>query len=402
MSATAHQRIKIDESLDLIVNKGHKRILIKGSAGVGKTFMVDELLTELLKYIPYDKYVFCSAPTNKAVYVLSDKINNTSRKISLVTTHSALKIGRKINEETGEVYFAPSFGEKNPPLKNIRLFIIDESSMIGAEMLKYVEEHATKNNTIVIFIGDDKQINPVKEEDSPVFMADYPEVELTEIIRQGSGNPIINLSRNIDAIWEYETRLIEGKGFVYTYDESKVITELAQANGSNELKYIAWTNPEVDRINGLVRNYLYGANPSKIELGETIIFDSPYKEYFTNQELKVETVNIETISMNVMVMESPMPQMITVDLKCYIINGKLVDEWSNGKPEWKGIFVIHEESEAQFKAISKQVKFNAKIRKLNWKTAFTFTEKFAEIKYNHAITIHKSQGSTYNLSLIHI
>ena len=41
------------------------------------------------------------------------------------------------------------------------LFIIDEASMVNDELLDYIEEHATKNNCRVIFIGDDKQLNPV-------------------------------------------------------------------------------------------------------------------------------------------------------------------------------------------------------------------------------------------------
>lgn len=398
MSVTEHQKIKIEESLKLILEKGHKRILIKGSAGVGKTFMVDELLKELIKFIPAKKQVFCSAPTNKAVYVLSNKLNYSDTRISTLTTHSALKIGRKFNETTREFYFAPSYGERNAPLKDVALFIIDEASMIGEEMLGYIEEHSLLNNSIVIFIGDEKQINPVKEIDSPVFNADYPEVELTEIVRQGADNPIIDLSRNIKDIWENETKLVEGKGFVYTFDQQKVVEELALVNGTDDLKYLAWTNKEVDNINSLVRTHLYGDNPAKIELGETVVFDAPYLQYFINQELKIDTLDIVDITFKIIVSENPSFQKITKVLKCYVINGK----FNNLTSEWQGVFIPHEESEKEFEALSKQIKFNLKIKKLNWKTSLLFLEKFATIKYNHAITVHKSQGSTYRRVILNV
>ena len=186
MGLTTHQNEKLEDSLEIL--KVSNRILITGSAGVGKTFLVNELIKKLSLVMPSSRKIFCSAPT------------------------------------------------KYPPLKNVGLFIIDEVSMLNTELLKYVETHALKNNTTVVFIGDKKQLNPVGEEESPVFLGQpynfdneedaeafsksqirkctiiknkvtgytlylaYPEVELTEIIRQGEGNPIIDLSRDLDSI----------------------------------------------------------------------------------------------------------------------------------------------------------------------------------------------------------
>ena len=45
---------------------------------------------------------------------------------------------------------------------------------------------------------DGKQLPPVGFDYSPVFDRDFFTVELTEIIRQGEGSPIITLSRDLD------------------------------------------------------------------------------------------------------------------------------------------------------------------------------------------------------------
>lgn len=402
MGLTSHQTDILNASLEILETS--KRLLIRGSAGVGKTFLVDELLKILSKGVPKYKSIYCSAPTNKAVSVLAEKITDreTYNNLSLITIHSALKIGMVTDRHTGIKSFKPliSNNPKYMPLVGVALLIIDEASMIGEEMLRWIEEHATNNKTTVIFIGDDKQINPVKEEESPVFLQDYPEVELTEIIRQGEGNPIISLSRNINAIWDLQGKVVNEKGFVYTTDEDKIVNELAMVNGSDDLKYIAWENKEVDKINSLVREKIY-TNPGKIELGESLIFDEPYQIYFTNQEIKVNTLDIVNILFNVMMKESPM-EINEVTLKVYVINGKQVDEWNNGKLSWKGIFIIHEDSEKQLNAVLTLLKYSCLQKKLKWTYKNAFEDRFAKVKYNHAITVHKSQGSTYKKAILNV
>lgn len=402
MALSEHQEDVKGQALEILETS--KRLLIKGSAGVGKTYMVDDLLKTLAKAIPRYKGIYCAAPTNKAVAVLAEKITVSYPNVSLLTIHSAMKIGAVTNKQTGVKTFEPilSNNPKYHPLVGISLLIIDEASMIGEKMLEYIEDHATKNNTTVIFIGDDKQLNPVKEEDSPVFMANYPEVELTEIVRQGKGNPIIQLSRNISALWELEPRVTdEGKGFVYTVDREKIISRLAEVNGSDDLKYLAWTNSEVDLMNKEVRERIYN-EPAKIEAGESLIFDEPYQDYFTNQEVKVETLNIVDIPFKLVVEDTPNLKVNDVTLKCYVINGRQVDEWGDGKLVWRGIYVIHEDAEQQLQNVIKLLKYSCLNKKLKWTSKNSFEDLFAKVTYNHAITIHKSQGSTYKQVILNV
>lgn len=390
---TEHQEDVLQQALQIV--KTSKRLLVKGSAGVGKTTVADTLIMILSGSIKGN--IYCSAPTNKAVAVLKGKVSDYPN-LSFVTTHAALKLKRNIDYKTGNISFKPSFDSKYPPLKNVGLLVIDETSMLNSELLDYVEEHASKNNTLVVFIGDNKQLNPVNEEESPVFMRNYPEVELTEIIRQGSGNPIIELSRNLSLIKNKETIRTEIGGFIYTYDEDKIIETLAKVNGTDELKYLAYTNIEVDKINKLVRERVYGT-PKKIEEGETLVFNAPYKDdYYTNQEILVKNVRvfekkIEYLS-NKDGIQDPLsnnPMFRYIKLKLYSVNPVFIEENEFSKGGWSdNVIVIHEDCEKDYKALVKELSLKAKIAEIGWKDYYEFIEQFADLTYNHAITVHKS------------
>jgi ATP-dependent exoDNAse (exonuclease V) alpha subunit len=420
----------LEESLEILETE--KRLVVRGSAGTGKTSMVDALIDAAIIKFGIRGTIVCSAPTHKALAILSGKIHN--KKVVFSTIHSVLKYQKKTDRLTGDESFAPSFSPKYPPMQGFGLLLIDEASMIGLEMQSFIEMYAS-TRCIVIFVGDDKQLNPVGEEDSPVFIGKptlydkleqisdetvkpyfyeklgkwvtfkpYPQVELTEIIRQGEGNPIITLSRNISLIKEGIKEVNqEGQGFLYTENYAKIIEELAAVNGTDEWKYLAWTNSEIDRVNLEVRRRIYGNEPAKVELGESIIFDAPCGNFTTNQELKIEKLDIDYVDFD-QVVENTGRQTVKkkIKLKCYIINGRKTDDWGDGIMRWKGTFIIHESAENNLKHFVYLLSNNCRNRLLDYVTKNEFVNSFAKFKYNHAITVHKSQGSTYKNTIINV
>lgn len=377
---TEHQKEVLEKALNILKNS--KRLLIKGSAGTGKTFM----LNTLVNYLPNNKTIYVTAPTHKALNILEDKVND--EKVTFKTIHSALKMKKYVDNDTGEISFKPTFKiEKNTTiLKHVDYIIIDESSMVGGDILKIIEDYYKGT---VIFVGDSKQINPVNEEDSPVFVAGYPEVELTQIVRQVSGNPIIELSNNLSLI-RSNGNIVDSKGYLYTSDYDKICQTLASTNGSDEYKYLAYHNEEVNKVNSDVRKMIYGDNPKLIEIGESLILDEPYKEsHFTNETIKVKELISGDIPLKELLTTNSLKRSLfgwDINIKLYLINNK--------------VLAIHEDGFDNYNRVLNTIKKKIEINKLHWTDYYSFTENFLKFKYAHAITVHKSYHGSCKTHLI--
>lgn len=391
---TDHQREIADQGIKILQREN--RLLIKGSAGVGKTTLVNQLVKELIPYLRVSK-VCCSAPTNKAVRVLSSKMD---LECDFSSTHSALKMKKKTDNKTGEQTFKPDFHYKYPPLKGVGLLVIDEASMLHSELLGHLEEYATAQNTKVIFLGDSKQLPPIGEEISPVFTKDYPTVELVNIIRQGEGNPIIELSRNLGLIHGKKNDITKsGYGYVFTTNIGKIIEELSIANGTDICKYTTWTNIDVNKVNMMVRNSIY-STPELIELGETLVLKSPYaNKYITNEEIKIEELKIESKKIQVPLTDRGSNTNYELELKLYCINPSEL-HISGALP--KGLLAIHEDSLEDFTRILNVMAVNCKNFTLKWTTFYEFKQLFIDFNYNHAGTVHFMQGSTVETCFINL
>lgn len=398
MKLTTHQEAVLTEALDTLDNSSF--LVITGKAGTGKTTLVRFLIQELKKLPAYRfSKIICSAPTNKAVKVLREKVEAYIPKIEFKTVHSALRLKRDIHPKTGKISFKPDYSTNRDPLENCSLLVVDEASMVNSEILKEIFScQITRPALKIVFIGDESQLPPVGEKYSKVFHSDFPLLELTEIIRQGEGNPIIDLSRDFSLLKSRRDQRNSVGGFVFSNNLNHVIDTLAHVNGTDELKYLSWTNRDVDYINKAVRERIY-QNPNKIEVGESLIFNAPYKDmYFTNDEITVETLTTETKVFTAYNIPNPNYNMTSLDepeflvsekeLKYYVINGKVP--------------VIHEDSEETFKEMVKSFRSLCLKQMAKWVDFYTFTENFASVKYNHAITIHKSQGSTFKQVIINI
>lgn len=383
---------KVFDNIVEDISNGEKRLINKGSAGTGKTFLAKS-------YIEYfasqrqgrwdESQVFVTAPTNKALSILQQKIG-IMPFVTFATTHSALKLRRDVNPKTGLVSYKPNKSYSNPPFEKCKLAIVDECSMLSTTLIEYLDEYSFP----IIFVGDDKQLNPVGEPNSPIFDRTYPVHELTEIIRQGAGNPIIDLSRDLDMIWFKQSNLIDGKGYIFNDDKLQIINNLAEVNGTDEMKYLAWTNLEVDTMNKLVRETIYG-KPRRVEYGESLIFKEPYSDYWTNQEIKVESLDIiENRLFNVPNSKTKFTKTgewlnpSTVELKVYMVNGNVP--------------ILHEDSDIKFLEIKKELLLNCRQFNWDWRGYYYFLEQFANTTYNHAISVHKSQGSTYKEAIVNV
>ena len=225
-------QLKVSNAVLDAIDSGYRKIIIKGSAGVGKTYMVDYLVKKYRRDLGYGM-IYITAPTNRAVAVLLEKNKKVEFYMEYTTIHKALFLKRQINNKTGEITFKPDYNpKKQRPFNKGCIIVVDEASMLNSELLVNLESPEYKDIPM-IFLGDHKQLNPVNEADSPIFhrvemsgqtikvkqeeevidhlIPTYVEFELTKIVRQAEGNPIIELSRNLINVNDGKPNLIPDK-----------------------------------------------------------------------------------------------------------------------------------------------------------------------------------------------
>jgi exodeoxyribonuclease-5 len=157
-----------------------------GFAGTGKTTLAKEIRA-LIKDKPVTEEgrskVLYGAFTGKAALVLQSKgCRGASTIHSLIYT---------LDEESGGI---PRFILNDESLlTKARLCIIDECSMVGAELARDLMSFGVK----ILVIGDPAQLPPVQ--DAGFFTNAEPDVMLTEVHRQARDNPIIRMSMEIRA-----------------------------------------------------------------------------------------------------------------------------------------------------------------------------------------------------------
>lgn len=158
---------------------GNLRYVLAGYAGAGKTTLAKSLSKKIggIMFLAY---------TGKAANVLREKGCENVR-----TIHSA--IYRLEGEDEGEPHFTLNL---DSDIKNAKLVIIDEYSMLPVELRQDIEKLARK----VLYLGDPFQLPPVNGECDL-----QPDFFITEIHRQALDSPIIR----------YATDVREGRGLQF-------------------------------------------------------------------------------------------------------------------------------------------------------------------------------------------
>ena len=156
-----------DDEYDLALAKlknSHKNIFIQGSAGTGKSYLINQYLDSLS--IEERKTVLLLAPTGKA----ADLIGGT-------TIHKAFKLPSCVQMPDEEITDVPKL------LHNIKTVIIDEISMVRIDVFEMIMQildfAATKGKKIrLIVVGDFGQLAPVCTlSDKAVLKTLYPDIK---------------------------------------------------------------------------------------------------------------------------------------------------------------------------------------------------------------------------------
>ena len=399
---TEHQQTIFDElieDVDNIVKTGGQWdnvVSLLGAAGVGKTFMTVQIIKKLIKD---NKKVTFTTPTHKALKVAKDMMEKESINIDCSTIHSFLNLKLKPNLQNGLQELIVEDFLKNK--KRTDVLIVDESSMVSAELFKHIEDAIRyRRAKCVLFVGDTFQLPPVDGEQNPVFSM-KSQYELKEIVRQAQDNPIIKMATELRHGIEHKT---------YNNLEDIVNRHMCDniivtSNGNEFMKYYfdtdtwydkdqiisSYTNSNVDAYNRSIRKkYWRDKGVEEVEYlreGDTVIFQDAH----IVDEMVVHANN------DIVVIKSA---------------EKLLDEytycwyWSCVDEDGEDFYVLDPISKTKYEkylyTISESAKnaSNGLEKSRLWKQYYQEKEKYQNIKYSYASTIHKLQGSTFEYCYI--
>ena len=280
--------------MDEFIKSDETSMTLSGYAGTGKTSLMEILAKKATKDGVRIKF---SASTNKAAAVLKSKVS----KIGYTADTLNKVFGISVEVDSSKPYDAKNLVTK---LKEAQVWwgttvIIDEASMINEENYKRLTDIAKENGLKIIFVGDKAQLAPVKENKiSPVFRSTNTKcVELTKVERTDD-NAILkeatNLRNNQPLSMESSFNN-EGKGVAFTKDNqtaSDVIKYYVGQikNNPDSFKILAYTNAAVANYNERVR-HLLGYRGETPNVGEPMMgyanwgYDYRIKTYqFINSE----------------------------------------------------------------------------------------------------------------------
>lgn len=396
---------------------------LTGKAGTGKTTLIQEVIREIAKDNPYQRFVV-SALAHKAVQVIYGKTKKSSKFVSASTVASLL--GMKLDQETG--LFKPAGKNAKIKLKRDSILFVDEASMLNEQNIKLLMDAAIRTDSKVIFLGDPGQLPPIRTGDlvkygidslSPVFKTQKDEYSagLTERVRQGEGSPILDYA---DTFWNYSTtegqtdrrvndedmsRVENAQGsieFINEQQADKIVPLFKQAvetNNPSLIKVVAYHNKTVKQWNQIIRRKVYGDEYSPNPLpGDILMMTDTYNDstsdvakplLFNSEDISViSTGPIRTVD-GVQIMEATIKdargEMITVPL---II------------PTAQNITAFNAQKQKLWGQAQKAKRVSRNAYKAALDAYWNYGTEWAHVEYGYAITSHKSQGSTYDVSIV--
>ena len=401
---TAGQTKALNDVKALIDSGKEGHYLLAGYAGTGKTTIAENIV----KYAAAsNKTPYVLAPTNKAVKVLSDKLNNTGATALTSTIHKAL-----YGEPNDAGEWIPEAKIKNA------VVLIDESSMISKELMADLLELTKDRNNVLVFMGDRFQLEPVGE-DSGLFKGDVYQVndsqsELTEVKRQALDSNVLKVATITRVDGEPYVPSVSMKDFTIVNNKSEFVNAFKKSikEGENSVAIVA-TNNERITMNEAARMEKFGPNRKILNIGETLVAianssDLSNSEIFTADGIQGEPVKYKLPLKNKNVIED-----YDMYLSNVTTNVRVIDIDANGKfitrIQPSTLTVIHfpnvDKASVYHAEILKSARENnpALYNEFSNRNLLVMTKKGIKLSpnvvvstYGYAVTAHKSQGSQWD------
>lgn len=391
---------------------------LSGKSGTGKS----TVLAKVVEHFP-GRIFTIAAISHKAKEELHSKIKSDNVEPTTV----ASLLGMRMNLETGE-FLIDNFVDE-VPIDGIDILIVDECSMISKEIVDMIMFRKPTYAT-VIFAGDEGQIRPIRKTSvlndlSPTFETRFL-FRLIERIRQGEGNPILEDSdywwdqtksmRPVYSNLQKQNKVNEIGGIYYTGKFDKVIKyfshEFLKARDERDpyrIKVVTYTNRARTIINGMIRDILFPNNSHEQFLQDELLmmmdaYKAPFdgKGEFGVQEPFTNVMN--SMEFSVLSIKDATVTIEELTYHYYIMKGMYTT--LDGKKQCIIPVLKKEEQHRWDKFVSESFVY-AKTLKGEQKnyalqTAWYYARLFAKVDYGYCISAHRSQGSTYNMTIVNL
>lgn len=415
---TKDQEIAKHKISEFLSNKQSTSFLLEGGAGVGKTY----LLGQILQGIDASRIRAVAAPTHKAINVLRKKLDGfgvewcqgfddyTFNGSDVITGTSAQLLGIApviMEEQDTEMKFGKT-GKGILSKVMPAVVIIDEASMLGWRDFRALHETMKQAGSKLIAVGDAGQLPPVKQEAIP-FDKFKQTASLRQIVRQAEGSAIIQVAWAIreGRAWDG----IVGGGVRRTAGLRDAFLEAVQAPGTRPEEdrevFIAYRNARVNEVQDAACRHLYGHGRLEFAAGELVLAEGNfYREKVllcSNQdELVVDHFKLDekddTLGVPVVMHRRSDRSVFAAHYispeekkdKAHPFNVELADRLALAQK-------LEEEKRKLPRSDIRWVDVDTRRRKA-WRDFFEWRDtKILSFRHPFAITSHKSQGSTYRL-----
>lgn len=444
---TQMQQIIIDQILEDISNAGilkhyydeykEVRILLRGYAGTGKTVTTAALVSRLVEQ---NMRVVVATPTHKARAQVQRALRSYgASRFETATIHSLLGLKKVRNLDTGIETFEADLRGSNRlrsteewstehncyvPTSPIDIVIVDECSMLHSELYRLLLEEAGYRP--VIFVGDNRQLLPVGE-DSPcrAFVSYTSGYALTSVLRHDGA--ILNLATRTRELTVGRAPFVAASGggtHVVTYaDREQWIDALLRTKKSRAsqedpdfCRALAWTNRTVENLNKRMHHAVYGLNAPEYVEGMTCLTVDAIPDRGGSRPLLYSTTDVLIVrAIPEMHKFETDPDLLEL-LKRNSESKSLVEvePWATwrltvvvpgGDAPQVTFRVIAEESAARWRKALTMIRELAKAadkeRRQLWRLFFERKDSVGRLQPASALTIHKSQGSTFQHVFLH-
>ena len=419
------QQIDALNEMDRFMKSNETSMTLSGYAGTGKTSLMEMIAKKGQKQ--FKPVMFC-ATTNKAAAVLNDRVSKAGFKASTLNK----VFGINVEVDSSKAYNARNLVNvlKDVDIMPDTTIIIDEASMINEENYKILNDIAKEHRLKIIYVGDEAQLAPVNEDKiSKVFRnGEGKVIRLTQVERTDD-NAILKEAtaiRNGEPLSKVSSFNSKGEGVAYISPQhqeaiNEVIDKYVKGlkQNPNYFRILAYTNKAVTAYNNQVRELLGYDSPIP-HVGEPMTgyanwgYEWRTKSYrFINSEsYKVTQVGSPTTVQTRLDNGTPVVmQAVPITLEDSLGNVdtfNFMDIKNNAQNRQSAMILANEKkklwNEAR-RAYGREAKA-AVYAKINAIDSFLFVNDNIEdnshnllqaktIDFGYALTIHKSQGSTF-------